>query len=146
MAKPAGRKGRTTSGAAGGDVALLTRARFVQWDGFVRDWRDLRLGDEELRALELMVMLNPNVGPVVPGTGGVRKARFAPASWGTGKRGGLRVWYLHVAEDACVFWLAAYAKGAKESLTKSEAETIRKLVVRIRAILADRGISRKGVR
>lgn len=50
------------------------------------------LDDEEYRELQEFLMLNPAAGVVVPGSGGVRKLRWARC--GAGKRGGLRVIYL----------------------------------------------------
>lgn len=47
------------------------------------------LDDDEYRELQEFLMLNPVAGVVVPGSGGVRKLRWARG--GTGKRGGLRV-------------------------------------------------------
>jgi hypothetical protein len=47
--------------------------------------------DDEYRALQEFLMLNPAAGVVVPGSAGVRKVRWARG--GTGKRGGLRVIY-----------------------------------------------------
>jgi mRNA-degrading endonuclease RelE of RelBE toxin-antitoxin system len=38
-------------------------------------------------------MLNPEAGDTIPGTGGLRKVRFADERRGKGKRGGLRVIY-----------------------------------------------------
>lgn len=43
----------------------------------------------DLQALERILIANPDAGDVIPGTGGLRKLRFAPPSWHTGKRGGV---------------------------------------------------------
>jgi mRNA-degrading endonuclease RelE of RelBE toxin-antitoxin system len=47
--------------------------------------------DEEYGALQESLMKDPNAGPVIPGSGGVRKIRWA--AQGRGKRGGYRVIY-----------------------------------------------------
>lgn len=49
------------------------------------------LTDEEYLGLQSFLVGNPDAGPVVPGSGGVRKLRWAVA--GRGKRGGIRVIY-----------------------------------------------------
>jgi hypothetical protein len=46
------------------------------------------LSDEEYAALQLALMRDSEAGPVIAGSGGVRKLRWAPA--GRGKRGGYR--------------------------------------------------------
>ena len=47
--------------------------------------------DEEYRRLQPELVKNPEAGPVIPGSGGVRKLRWAAR--GRGKRGGYRVVY-----------------------------------------------------
>jgi len=65
---------------------------------FVAKWRGLGLTDDDLRFLEAALMANPDAGPVMRGTGGLRKMRFAPPSWHTGKSGAVRVCYAHFPE------------------------------------------------
>jgi hypothetical protein len=52
---------------------------------FAAIWKRSRLDDHDLRALERQMMENPLAGQVMRNTGGVRKARFAPPSRGSGK-------------------------------------------------------------
>jgi hypothetical protein len=59
------------------------------------------------------------------GTGGLRKARWSAP--GSGKRGGVRVIYFHVAADAQVRLLLIYRKGVKDDLTAAEKKTLRRL-------------------
>lgn len=47
------------------------------------------LDDEGYRKLQAALVGNPTLGPVIPGTGGLRKVRWR--SSGSGKRGGVRV-------------------------------------------------------
>ena len=54
---------------------------FVQMSAFVRGWDQLGLNDDDLRSLERQILESPTGAPVVAGTGGLRKARFAPPSW-----------------------------------------------------------------
>jgi hypothetical protein len=44
------------------------------------------LDDERYRQLQIALMLRPEQGPIIKGSGGLRKVRWAPA--GVGKRGG----------------------------------------------------------
>ena len=55
------------------------------------------------------MMLNPESGSVVPGSGGVRKLRWKRA--GMGKRGGLRVIYYLRPEPSEMWLLSVYAKA-----------------------------------
>jgi len=100
---------------------------FVELPGFSGDWDDLGLNDEDdLTALQLAIMANPKGPPVVKGTGGLRKLRFAPVRWNCGKSGAARVCYVYLERHWTVVLLMVYGKGAKESLTSEEKSLIKK--------------------
>ena len=100
---------------------------FQQMDG-----RDLRLNDDDLAALPASaVMLNPKRGSVVDGTGGLRKIRFAPGRWRTGKSGAARVGYANLQKYGTVLLVIAYSKDEKDELTPDEKKAIRSLLRRI---------------
>jgi hypothetical protein len=72
------------------------------------------LDDDEYSDLQQFLMQNPEVGELVPGSGGVRKVRWARP--GMGKRGGLRVIYF-VRYQPNEFWmLTLYAKAKREDI------------------------------
>ena len=60
--------------------------RFVRFPAFTRDWERLGLDDAALRALELEILKDPGPPPVIRGTGGLRKLRFAESGSGRGKK------------------------------------------------------------
>jgi hypothetical protein len=72
------------------------------------------LDDDEYAELQRYLMSNPEVGDLIPGSGGVRKFRWKRA--GTGKRSGLRiVYYCRYAPNE--FWmLTLYAKSRQENM------------------------------
>ena len=49
------------------------------------------LSEDDYRRLQLELIKNPEAGPVIRGSGGVRKLRWKAA--GRGKRGGYRIVY-----------------------------------------------------
>ena len=63
---------------------------FIEAPVFTRLVADY-LSDDEYGALQWAPALRPDAGSVIPGSGGVRKLRWAGS--GLGKRGGLRVVY-----------------------------------------------------
>ena len=84
------------------------------------------LSDEEYRAFQIAVVENPELGPVIRGTGGVRKARWKTKHGG--KSGGVRVvYYLTDAAEVC-YLLFIFAKGEKDSLTKAQRNDLKKIV------------------
>jgi len=115
------------------------RLTFGYLSGFISDWKRLHLGDDELRALELAIMQRPSVGQVIPGTGGLRKVRFAPPSWNRGKSGAIRVCYVLFTRYENVFMLAAYAKNEQENITAADKAIYRRLVSAIEANLTGKG-------
>lgn len=50
---------------------------------------------DDVAALEYSIAVDPNAHPVIPGTSGARKMRWA--RHGMGKRGGIRVIYFYAA-------------------------------------------------
>ena len=73
-----------------------------------------------------MLLLNPQAGTVIEGSGGVRKVRFSLP--GKGKSGGIRVIYVDVVIDRIIYMLYAYPKSAKENLSKAEIAEFKKIV------------------
>src|SRR5271157_234367 len=90
------------------------------------------LRPEELLAMELHVADNPEIHPVVSGTGGVCKARWGRR--GKGKRGGVRVIYFYRSASDVVYFLDIYAKSEKEDLTQADKQYLKELVNRLRGI------------
>lgn len=70
---------------------------FVEAEAFTERVREL-LDDETYRTLQNQLIRNPEIGPVMPGCGGLRKVRVEEPRRGKGKRGGCRVIYLHIPE------------------------------------------------
>lgn len=76
---------------------------------------------------------NPDIGDVIPGTSGVRKARLKSAS--RGKRGGSRVCYYDITEENSIYLLFIYAKNQQENLTSEEKKLLKDIVTEIRRTL-----------
>jgi len=98
---------------------------FIETPAFTRMLPDY-LDDEAYTALQWALVLHPETGAVVPGSGGVRKMRWAGS--GGGKRGGFRViyyWRKHAGE---IWMLTIYTKvkqqNAPAHILKAMKETI----------------------
>ena len=92
------------------------------------------LSPDERAAAEAEIVARPDAWPVIPGTGGARKARIAMR--GRGKRGGGRVIYFYSPSAALVALLEMYVKGVKEDLSHADKKEIRAAIEEIRAALA----------
>ena len=103
----------------------MTR-EFIFTKPFLASWSAMGLDDTSLKDLEVILLKNPQIGDVIQGTGGARKMRIQLE--GRGKSGSSRVIYIDFAVGEKILGLAAYAKADKDSLTKGEKNTIKKLV------------------
>lgn len=98
--------------------------RFVHFPAFTRDWARLGLDDAALRALEVLVLGAPEGSPVVRGTGGLRKIRFAPPGSGRGKSGSYRIDYAYYPEFGSIALMIAFGKGERSDLSAADREAI----------------------
>lgn len=85
------------------------------------------LTDDEYLGLQAYLLKYPEAGRIVPGSGGVRKLRWAMA--GKGKRGGLRIIYFFKKRDHEIWLLTLYAKGEVDTLP---AHILRQIAEEIR--------------
>jgi hypothetical protein len=92
---------------------------------------DKLFNETEKRELIDFLAENPLAGDEIPGTGGVRKVRFAAS--GRGKRGGARVIYYYLDETMPLYALLAYAKNAKEDMTGDEKRVVASLAAALKA-------------
>jgi hypothetical protein len=103
------------------------RAVFVELPPFERR-RAEYLDDEGFRALQQLLMTQPEAGDLMPGTGGLRKLRFPDARRGKGKRGGLRVIY-YWWDGGEQFWLfTLYDKDEMADLTAQQRKVLRGMI------------------
>jgi hypothetical protein len=102
------------------------KATFVETRGFTASMADL-LPDHVYGRLQHLLMENPDSGDVMPGCGGLRKIRVADPKRGKGKRGGVRVIYLHIPAAGRFYLLDLYGKDEKDNLAASEKKLLRQL-------------------
>ncbi len=88
--------------------------------------RDDRLDDEEYRRLQLYLVLRPDAGPIIVGSGGIRKVRWP--SRGGGKSRGVRVIYYWAVGSGKLLMLSIYAKNEQSDLTPAQLRALRSLV------------------
>ena len=96
---------------------------FIEAPLFTRRVHDY-LTDDEYAALQWALALRPEAGAVIPGSGGIRKLRWAGK--GHGKRGGLRVIYYWRDSKGEVWLLTLYAKNEAENIPLHVLRELRK--------------------
>ena len=100
---------------------------------FDKQWRDMGLDDKDLQQLQIQLLMNPQLGKVIKGTGKLRKMRFALP--GRGKSGSSRVLYLDFVVAETIYLIFAYPKNEKDNLTDEECYNIKKLIDKIEKTL-----------
>ena len=92
---------------------------------FTRQVRTL-LSGEEYRKLQTALLLHPDRGAIIPGSGGLRKVRWAMQ--GRGKRGGVRTIYYWAVSNDQILMLLMYAKNEQDNLTPEQLKVLRRIV------------------
>jgi mRNA-degrading endonuclease RelE of RelBE toxin-antitoxin system len=99
--------------------------RFVETPVFTKAVTSL-LDDDRYRSLQFALVLRPEQGNVIRGSGGLRKLRWAIP--GRGKRGGARVIYYWDKPSKTVYMLFIYTKQEQGDLTSEQVKILDKLV------------------
>jgi len=90
---------------------------------FAADADDL-WSEEERMEFFVWLANNPEVGDVIPESGGCRKVRWSRA--GTGKRGGVRVIYFTRLPSGEIWLLLIYAKSTRDNIPGHLLRAVRK--------------------
>ncbi len=96
---------------------------FIETPLFTRLVGEYLSGEEYLR-LQAALAGNPEAGPIIPGSGGIRKLRWALP--GRGKRGGLRIIYYLRSRQGVIWMLTLYPKNVAENIPAHVLRQIRK--------------------
>lgn len=86
------------------------------------------MDDDEYRGFQEHLLVNPDSGDVIVGTGGLRKIRHGDAKRGKGKRGGLRVIYYWWNRERQFFLFTVYGKDEKDDLNPAEKKILKGLL------------------
>ena len=103
---------------------------FIEVPLFTKRWMEIGLTDSDLLQLQIILLKDPESGPVIEGTGGIRKGRFPLEN--RGKSGSVRVCYTDFAEYEVTYLITAFTKKEQENLTSDEKTVLRKLVKSLR--------------
>ncbi len=98
---------------------------FIETPLFTKLIKDL-LPDENYRLLQQTILIRPEVGNLIRGSGGLRKIRWNIP--GSGKRGGLRVIYYWDVPEETIYMLLPYRKSKQKDLTTAQLKALRGLI------------------
>jgi len=92
---------------------------------FTRQVQSL-LDDEDYRRLQTILVVRPDAGDLIPGSGGLRKMR-----WGVqdrGKRSGVRIIYYWAVRQDRILMLLIYAKSEQDDLSAAQLKVLRRMI------------------
>lgn len=107
--------------------ALIT---VVETPAFARRAEKLLSADEREEVVTFLAE-NPEAGDEIPGTGGVRKVRFAAK--GKGKSGGVRVIYYYFDQHNPLYAVFIYGKGEQANLSPDQTRAVAAFAAGIKA-------------
>ena len=107
---------------------------FIEFPAFTKRLLTLAkdYADDVLLEIESDLLENPERGPVIEGTAGVRKARVADPRRGKGKSGGFRYMYYYIERDGQVFLLMIFSKNEQADLTAQQKKLLKQAVLSLR--------------
>src|SRR3989338_11253786 len=83
------------------------------------------LDDDAYRTFQALLAANPDLGDVMPGTGGFRKVGYADPRRGKGRRGGLRIIYFYFESERQIWLMTLYGKDEASGLTAKEKQALK---------------------
>ena len=86
------------------------------------------MSDDEYRKLQEALIIRPEMGDLIKGSGGLRKVRWKLE--GRGKSGGVRVIYYWVVADDQIRMLYAYKKSRQTNLTPEQIVVLKDIIER----------------
>src|SRR5580704_900812 len=82
------------------------------------------LTDDGYRGLQDRLAAEPELGDVMPGTGGFRKLRWKDPTRGKDQRGGPRISYYYIVGDRQIWLITLHDKNQASDLTPKEEQTL----------------------
>ena len=98
---------------------------FIETKIFTKDICQL-IDDTEYKKVQEHLRKFPLAGPIIPGTEGIRKLRWAAK--GHGKKGGMRLIYYYFIRQTQIYMLLAYPKNIKDDMSQKEQKYLKKLI------------------
>ena len=98
---------------------------FIEIPIFTEDLLEL-LSDDEYKEMQKTLLLEPETGDLIQGSGGFRQKRWEKG--GKERRGGVRVIYYWEKSTQKLYLIFIYKKSAQEDLTQDQIKLLKSLV------------------
>jgi hypothetical protein len=118
---------------------------FIEAPAFTRLVSDY-LSEDAYRQLQTHLANDPELGEVMPGSGGFRKLRWADPRRGKGRRGGLRVIYFYFRSEQQVWLMTVYDKNEAADLTSKQKAALKAAIEQETEVRRRKRIARERTR
>ena len=105
---------------------IIMEREFVRLHEFEKQCKSIGLTEDDVMEIENRLLVNPSIGRIIEGSGGIRKLRYAMPNMG--KRSGARIIYIDFIHYEKTYLITAYAKNEMDNLSKAETNELKKLV------------------
>jgi len=103
----------------------MTR-EFIRLPEFEKQCKHIGLTEDDIMKIENELLVNPIVGDIIKGTGGIRKFRVVLPN--RGKRGGARVIYVDFVSYNKIYLITVYSKSELKDLTQAERNDLKRYI------------------
>ena len=110
---------------------------FVESPGFTKRI-DKLASTEVLFALQNDLVNDPELGDLMTGCGGARKARVADKASARGKSGAFRYVYVYIRIAGTIYLIHFFGKNEKSNLSKAERNELAKLVRKLKRVYEEK--------
>lgn len=111
---------------------------FIEVVDFTAGVKDYFGSDETYADFQSELAVQPDKGDVISGATPLRKLRWGDKRRGMGKRGGLRVIYIHIPDLNVLFMLDVYGKDEADDLSMDEKRDLQKFAKQLVEELRER--------
>ncbi len=101
--------------------------RFVETSGFTESVPQYFANDASYAEAQRFLANQPDGGDVIRGAPPLRKLRWRDPKRGKGKRGGIRIIYIHIPAAETIILLDVHGKDESEDLTKEQKAQLKTL-------------------
>jgi len=110
---------------------------FIRLPEFEKQYKHIGLTENDIQEIETALLLDPAIGDIMKGTGGIRKFRVALPN--RGKSGGARVLYIDFIRYEKIYLITVYAKSRMGNLSQTERNELKALVNILESELRKKG-------
>ena len=107
-------------------IDVYYNMKIIETPIFTKRLKNIVDDDDEYRQIQNILILNPESGKIIKGSGGLRKIRWSGS--GRGKRGGSRIIYYWLKDEEIIFMLLIYLKNESEDLTQAQIKILKSIV------------------